>query len=260
MGFEWVWDCFDAISITVQTKTLTRQNAQRKHLSISPFSFYVCVCIYIYIYIYICTHTRVCPVTLASTLSPVPGAAPRPRPFALCVRRRGINFLRRRGAVRRYSKLFTPAEYHFIYARARVCEMRGAASAAVILPFEPTGDRSYARSPFVPLVERRSRFTPVGQSHTTKLPAPAMTTAAAKVFLLFFFLGDFLFQRLDDIFQSRESSSLSVVISAIISSSPFDSKIVLFFFCHVSIIIIFLSFPLTTTDGNASSIASAISM
>ena len=85
----------------------------------------------------------------------------------------------------------------------------------------------------------QSRFDDAGrQSHTTQLPAPAMTTAAAKVFLLFFFLGDFLFQRLDDIFEFRESSSGRRLRYRLVFA--LDSKIVLFFFCHVSIIIIFL--------------------
>ena len=87
----------------------------------------------------------------------------------------------------------------------------------------------------------RSRFNDAGrQSRATQLPAPAMTTAAAKVFLLFFFfLGDFLFQRLDDIFESRESSSGRRLRYRLVFA--LDSKIVLFFFfCHVSIIIIFL--------------------
>ena len=109
---------------------------------------------------------------------------------------------------------------------------------AVILPFELDGRplvRAAALRSFGRLLRR---FDDAGrQSHTTQLPAPAITTTA-KVLLLFFFLGDFLFQRLDDIFEFRESSSGRRLRYRLVFA--LDSKIVLFFFCHVSNLSIFL--------------------
>ena len=207
------------LSLLLYKQRHLRDEKRRKHLS-----FFLNVCVHIqYIYIYIYTHTRVCPVTLASTLS-VPGAAPRP-PSLFVRPRRAVSTLRRRGAVRRYSKLFTPAEYHFIYARARMRDACGAASTGCHSSFRTRRAtvRTRGRPSFL-WSASQSRFDDAGrQSHTTQLPAPAMTTAAAKVFLLFFFLGDFLFQRLDDIFEFRESSSFPVV-SAIVSSSHSTRK------------------------------------
>ena len=64
------------ISLLYKQRHATRE----ENISLSK-----CVCAYtVYIHIYTHAHTRVCPVTLASTLS-VPGAAPRP-PSLLYVR------------------------------------------------------------------------------------------------------------------------------------------------------------------------------
>ena len=163
-----VWDCFDAISITVQTKTLTRQNAKKTSLFLSK-----CVCAYtVYIHIYIYTHTCMPRDACVYTLGPRRGASPS---FAFVRPRRAVSTLRRRGAVRRYSKLFTPAEYHFIYARARVCEMRVAQHRrAVILPFELDG-RPFVRAVALRSFGRRRKVvstTPIGKVTRHNYPHP----------------------------------------------------------------------------------------
>ena len=167
-------------------------------------------------------HTRARPSARTLSRRPHCGA----RPSHTTSKRRGINSATSSSG-RRYSKLFTPAEYHFM--RARVCEMVVRRIDAVILL---SARNNTTRT------HRQTLSTPRGP---TKLPAPATT----RVLLLF--LGDFLFQRLDDIFQSRESSSFRRHLRYNLVFA-LDSKIILlfffFFFCHVSsksiIIIIFL--------------------
>ena len=144
-------------------------------LTAKKTSLFLNVCVHIhYIYIYIYTHTHTCMPRDACvyTLGPRRGASPS---FAFVRPRRAVSTLRRRGAVRRYSKLFTPAEYHFIYARARVCEMRVAQHRrAVILPFELDG-RPFVRAVALRSFGRRRKVvstTPVGKVTRHNYPHP----------------------------------------------------------------------------------------
>ena len=135
------------LSLLLYKQRHLRDKTRRKHLS-----FFLNVCVHIqYIYIYIYTHTRVCPVTLASTLS-VPGAAPRP-PSLLYVRGARYQLC---GVEARYDAPLNCLRRQSItlYMRAREyarCVWRSIDGLSFFLS-NSTGDRSYARSPFVPLV------------------------------------------------------------------------------------------------------------
>jgi len=148
-----------------------------------------------------------CPAKHASLNVPVAALAPRIRP------RCGINSATSSSG-RRYSKLFTPAEYHFI--RARVYEMRAAHRRRH--PSFRSNDDSYATPPFVPVATRPRvsfRHRRVQQNY----PHPPLLSP-----LLMSFSFSVTFFSSASTISSSLGSRPPAVVSAIVSSSHSTRK------------------------------------